>query len=31
VTPVPEPAQWALLLVGIAVLGGLAQRRSGRT
>jgi len=31
VTPVPEPAQWALLLVGVAMLGGFAQRRSGRT
>jgi hypothetical protein len=31
VTPVPEPSQWALLLAGVAILGGLAQRRNGRT
>ena len=30
VTAVPEPAQWALLLAGVAVLGGLTRRRSAR-
>ncbi|MBL0168136.1 MAG: PEP-CTERM sorting domain-containing protein [Propionivibrio sp.] len=32
VNPVPEPETWALLLVGLALTGGIAQRQAtGRT
>ena len=27
VTPVPEPSEWALMLAGLAVVGGVAKRR----
>ena len=28
--PVPEPGEWALMLSGLALLGGIARRRSAR-
>lgn len=27
ITPVPEPAEWALMLTGLALVGGMARRR----
>lgn len=27
-TPVPEPESWAMLLVGLGVIGGIRQRRT---
>ena len=29
-SPVPEPADWALMLAGLTVVGGLGMRRRGR-
>lgn len=28
--PVPEPASWAMMIVGLGVIGGLARRRSAK-
>lgn len=30
IAPVPEPAGWAMLVAGLALVGAAAQRRSGR-